>query len=440
MSRNTVLKHSVIALITFFVMGGTLFLIFQFSEDVLRNPQLYFEEIVAPLDAAIVVLAVMGVVISVLFAYVVYLLLASRTRSELTASGMTRDLALGREQFRRLYDDAPISYMMLAPDKTIQNPNKIMSHLLDTHPDSLSGKSFLAFVHSDDQKDVEQYAETALRGAAVNEKETRLVLASGSERWVLMSLFNIIIPGTRKQGSFVSMVDITEQKRLEEAKTEFVSLASHQLRTPLTALKWYSELLSGGDVGQLNEKQQQYMERVHASTQTMVELVDTLLNVSRLETGRLEADVSDTDVVKLAESVVEELAPTIEEKQLHVETTFADAFLNIKTDAKLIRIVIQNLMSNAVKYTPEGGTVRLGLLDEGGKQQIVVSDTGHGIPQAEQDRIFSKMFRASNVKKLDVKGTGLGLYLVRAITDLFGGSVSFTSEEGVGTTFTVTLP
>ena len=247
--------------------------------------------------------------------------------------------------------------------------------------------------------------------------------------------------------------DITKDKEIDHAKSEFVSLASHQLRTPLTTISWYAEMVLKGDVGEIIPKQKKYLEEIYRGNKRMIELVNTLLDVSRLELGTFKMEPKPTDVVALAESVVDEQQPKIERKKLIITKSFDKNVPTFSTDPKFLHMVFQNLLANAVEYTPEGGKIEFGIsLDKEKQILITVSDTGYGIPKNQQDKIFTKLFRADNVREKDTDGTGLGLYIVKSIIEQSGGKIWFESsartaegvqsggEENKGSTFFVTLP
>jgi len=234
--------------------------------------------------------------------------------------------------------------------------------------------------------------------------------------------------------------DITQRKEIDRAKTEFVSLASHQLRTPLSAIRWYSEMLLSKYVGELNDKQRQYVKEIYAGNLRMVELVNALLNVSRIDLGTFAVEPEPVNLVEICESVIMELTPQINEKQQTVERIFASAPQTYSADQKLIRIVFQNFLSNSVKYTQPGGHVVAEISTREGSVYIRVSDNGYGIPKAQHGKIFEKLFRADNVRQKDTEGTGLGMYIVKAIVESSGGSIWFESEENQGTTFHVLMP
>ncbi|MFZ2310129.1 MAG: ATP-binding protein, partial [Patescibacteria group bacterium] len=234
--------------------------------------------------------------------------------------------------------------------------------------------------------------------------------------------------------------DVTHEKMVDAAKTEFVSLASHQLRTPLSSINWYAEMLLAGDGGPLNDEQKNFVEEIYTGNQRMVDLVNSLLNVSRLELGTFAVDPEPTDIIATAQSVLNELKPGVISKELIVDFKHDQEIPIIQADPKLIRIIFQNLLSNAIKYTPTKGTVSLKVDKDTKNLLIEVADTGYGIPQKDQARIFEKLFRAENVREKDTEGTGLGLYIVKSIINHAGGKITFKSEENKGTTFSLEIP
>jgi PAS domain S-box-containing protein len=234
--------------------------------------------------------------------------------------------------------------------------------------------------------------------------------------------------------------DITHEKEVDRAKTEFVSLASHQLRTPLSSVNWYAEMLLAGDGGKLNDEQISFVKEIYAGNQRMVELVNSLLNVSRLELGTFAVEPEPTDVIKMAEDVIKEQQPGIAEKKHKIIFEHAEGVPIIQADPKLFRIVFQNLLSNAIKYTPESGLISLKISNNKKNLLVEISDNGYGIPKTDQPKIFEKLFRAENVREKDTEGTGLGLYIIKSIIDHAGGKITFKSEENKGTTFNLEIP
>jgi signal transduction histidine kinase len=237
--------------------------------------------------------------------------------------------------------------------------------------------------------------------------------------------------------------DITHEVEIDRAKTEFVSLASHQLKTPLTAISWLTEALLTGDKGPLNEEQRKYIENIHATDRSMMEMVNDLLNVSRIELGTLQLRPEEIDITQFAQSVVDEQKHSADIKYINIKYEYEPNLPPMRVDRNLIRMVFQNLLSNAIKYTPVGGNVSLTIARGTGMKDTVyvsVSDTGIGIPKEEQSKVFEKLHRAKNAQASVPDGTGLGLYVVKTIIERVKGAITFDSIEGKGTTFHVTLP
>ena len=386
------------------------------------------------------VLAVLGIVIAVLVAYLAFVLRLGDERARWIAERQTREHIITTAHLRQLYDQSPVPYLTLMPDGTVHNPNVAAMRLYGMTVEELQGRTLFEMHPEEDLERARSLFARFRSNVPFEREEIRVVRKDGAIRWVMLSVFVFRTLGERGRRGLVTLADITDQKNLDRAKTEFVSLASHQLRTPLSTVKWHTDLLLSDKYGPLNGKQREHMEQVHRGNQAMVDLVDLLLNVSRIEMGTLPTDIRDTDAIALVDDVLEELSPQITQKRTDVSKHYGDGFAALRSDPKLLRIVIQNLLSNAVKYTRESGEVDVTLARESGKHAIIVRDNGYGIPPEQQAMIFTKLFRADNVRKESVDGNGLGLYLTKSIVEMLGGSISFVSELDRGTTFTVLLP
>lgn len=381
-----------------------------------------------------------GNVIAVLAAFVIYLLLAARWRGKHYAERLTRDLAASRQEFQQLYEHSPVPYVLLSPDGMVTQLNHAARHFLGYTADELAKKDFFELlVVEDDAVAPEEVRERFVRSVAVTGEEARVLTKAGVKRWAVLSIFQIGNRGQHTHRGLATLFDITEQKEIDRAKTEFVSIASHQLKTPLSTSNWYLEMIRDEKTGALNEKQREYVEKIDLWNRRMIELVDMLLDVSRIEMGTLRIAVERVVPNELIASILDELKPHVEAKRLAVRYNAAAAE-PIATDHRLLRIALQNLVSNAVKYTPEGGSVHITVDYRGNAVAFAVADTGYGIPPEAQDKIFTKMFRAENARKADAKGTGLGLYLTKSFVEALGGTVTFTSKLGEGSIFTITLP
>ncbi|HSX33752.1 MAG TPA: ATP-binding protein [Candidatus Saccharimonadales bacterium] len=241
-------------------------------------------------------------------------------------------------------------------------------------------------------------------------------------------------------GAVETIRDITKEREIDRMKTEFISVASHQLRTPLSAIKWFSEMLLKGEAGKLDKQQQDFTRSIVDSAARMNELIGSLLNISRLESGRMVVEPEPTDLGELVNSVVRDLKGQIEGHKQKLSISIDKTISTVSLDPRLIGQVYLNLLSNAIKYTPHGGKISLSVARDGKRIVSVVSDTGYGIPKAEQHKVFQKFYRGTNVVKVETDGTGLGMYFARAIVESSGGSIEFVSQENKGTTFRFTLP
>lgn len=255
---------------------------------------------------------------------------------------------------------------------------------------------------------------------------------------------NSIAPIKKGQGEIVGFVvsfrDVTTEREIDRAKTEFVSIASHQLRTPLTTINWYCEMILSKDSGKLTNKQERYVNEVYKANKRMVILMNALLNVSRLEKGTFMIEPKSEDVTNVIRSAVNEFKTQIADKKIKFQAKYDSSIPHISVDANLLSMIVQNLLSNSIKYTTAGGRVNLSTNKKDGSIIISVADNGIGIPKNQHDRIFTKLFRSDNAKRVDPDGTGLGLYIVKTILENTGGKITFESAEGKGSKFMISLP
>ncbi len=250
-----------------------------------------------------------------------------------------------------------------------------------------------------------------------------------------------IAPILSKGDSLIGFVateeDITKEREVDQAKTEFVALASHQLKTPLSAINWSIEEMMADKKSKLTEKEKKTLEDIYKMSQQMGDLVVTLLDISKIQLGTFIIELKETDLSAVCEDVLKSLEGKIEEKKVEIDRQYPEHFM-MQTDPRLAKIIVQNLISNAIKYGNSGGKVSVGIERSDGQILIQVSNEGKAIPQEEQLSVFKRFFRAAETK--ETEGTGLGLYMTKEIVEKLGGKIWFKSGPGIGTTFYVSLP
>ncbi len=228
-------------------------------------------------------------------------------------------------------------------------------------------------------------------------------------------------------------------KEVDRQKDELLSMVSHQLATPISSVKWYVEMLLDGDLGKLSSEQQESLNTVQSVASGLSELVSMILDVSRVQLGKMKVEPQELDLAAFFEEILAIIEPKAIEKKVLLVKELPKEWPKAKLDKRLTRMTIENLLSNAVKYTPSNGTVKFKIKIDQGKLFCEVTDSGCGIPEKDQDKIFGKLFRASNVRN-SVDGNGFGLYVAKGSIESQGGSINFKSKEGVGTSFFVMLP
>lgn len=230
-------------------------------------------------------------------------------------------------------------------------------------------------------------------------------------------------------------------QKLDQLKSEIISVAAHQLRTPLSAIKWTLKMLLDEDVGKVSDEQRALLLKGYESNERMITLVNDMLSVDRLESGKIKYNFVPVQYESLVESLIQEILPLAAKKRIRIELRRPEELLpKVKLDPDKIHDVLQNLIDNAIKYSKTDSTVKVTI--EATKNDITtrVADTGIGIPKDQQDKIFTRFFRASNAIKNETEGSGLGLFIAQSIIRRHGGEMLFSSEEGVGSTFSFTLP
>ncbi len=356
----------------------------------------------------------------------------------------SKKLATDLEKFKLAVENVSDHIVITDPDGIIIYANKAVEKITGFRRDEIIGQKVGTQDNWGGKMDYEFYEKMwktikeekkTFSGELTNKKKN-------GEEYISWASISPVLDADGKLYFFVGVErDITKEKEVDRAKTEFLSLASHQLRTPLSFVNWYTEMLLAGDAGKLTKEQKDYLQEIYKGNQRMVDLVNTLLrNVTSIELGTFAVEPEKTDITEIAKTVLKELEHKIKQKKIKVSLSIDKAMPQVNVDPKLMLIVFQNFLSNAVKYNRDGGTLTLKIEKQEKEYLIQVSDTGMGIPENQKAKIFTKLFRANNVKETKIEGTGLGLYIARSIIEVTGGQVWFESEEGKGTTFNIKLP
>jgi signal transduction histidine kinase len=229
-------------------------------------------------------------------------------------------------------------------------------------------------------------------------------------------------------------------KALDEAKDEFISMASHQLRTPLTSIKGYLSMVLEGDVGEVPDQQKEMLNTAFTSAQRMVYLISDLLNVSRLQTGKFVIEPTESYLPDVVEEELTQLKEAIAAKNICLTYKKPKHFPKVIVDETKLRQVIMNFTDNALYYTPMGGKVQVALKETQRSIEFTVEDNGIGVPKGEQHKLFAKFYRAGNARKARPDGTGLGLFMAKKVIVASGGAIIFKTKEGKGSTFGFVFP
>ena len=304
--------------------------------------------------------------------------------------------------------------------------------------DEIVGKNFIDLFDSEELK---QFKELI-----IDAEKRKINLVIGREisigKRMDIEVSTVFLGEGPEEGSvLVVLHDVTRDKLVERMKTEFVSIAAHQLRTPLSAIKWTLRMVLDGDTGEVNEEQRELLEKTYVSNDRMISLINDLLNVSRIEEGRFLYKQELVNLEDLVSIIVDSSQELLKMKKMELTVDKPEKPLSqVSVDREKMELVIQNLLENAVKYTPEGGKINISISGDDKNIIFKIKDTGVGIPDDQHDRIFTKFFRGDNVIRMETEGSGLGLYTTRNIVDAHKGKIWFDSKEGEGTTFIFTIP
>ncbi|MBI3633285.1 MAG: PAS domain S-box protein [Candidatus Vogelbacteria bacterium] len=356
------------------------------------------------------------------------------------------ELSLGKAKDEALLESLGDGVIATDLNGRIILMNKAAQTMFGWHPEAMVGKSLFDTVPVEDEKGKlisreEQPMQRALTTTTTTTTTgpTYHYVRKDKTKFPVAIVASPVMLDNKVVGAVEVFRDISEEQRVDRAKTEFVSLASHQLRTPPTIIKWNTELLKNSK-NNLDKREMKMIDEINIANERMIRLVGSLLNVSRLELGTIDIKFQSMNITKIVDEIIFELTSDISVRNIEMKKNYSNNIPDLTGDSDLYSIIFQNLITNAVKYTPSRGRIEVTLSADGQNFLFNVRDNGYGIPKDQQKYVFTKLFRADNVKAIDTDGTGLGLYIAKSVLDLVGGSIRFESEEKKGTTFYVELP
>ncbi len=286
------------------------------------------------------------------------------------------------------------------------------------------------------------YTVNTIKNEDEEGKSTEELIIHHSDHDVTYKITTVDVHDDQKNrlGTMKIFYDFTREKMIDKIKSEFISIAAHQLRTPLSAIKWAIKMVLDGDVGKLNKEQEKILFKGYASNERIIKLVNDMLDVSRIEEGRFNYEFKKENFLEVLEIAVEHVRALIKSKKIKLRIKHPKKLPLVSIDKEKILIAIENLLENAAEYTLPGGEIDI-TIESGAKFiRFKIQDSGVGVPKQDQEKLFSKFFRASNVIRMQTDGSGLGLFIVKNVINKHNGKINFSSEEGRGTEFAFTIP
>lgn len=312
-----------------------------------------------------------------------------------------------------------------------ENNIAVISSLITNYSTNQEATAYLLLGH---KKSGYQYNRQDLRIINIISDEL-LIAIQNALRFEEIQSFNVTLQNRIHEATAKLKRSNEKLKEMDETKDEFISMASHQLRTPLTSVKGYLSMVLDGDAGKISDNQKQLLNQAFVSSQRMVYMIADLLNVSRLKTGKFVIDSAPTNLADTVESEIAQLTEVAKSRKLNLTYDKPKNFPTLMLDETKTRQVVMNFIDNAIYYTPAEGKIKVELHEDADSVYFTVTDNGLGVPKSEQAHLFSKFYRAKNAQKARPDGTGLGLFMAKKVITEQGGTILFESTEGKGSTF-----
>jgi len=356
----------------------------------------------------------------------------------------SKDLAAEKAKTEALFDSIGEAVIATNEQGEIMRINDATTELLGYTSADLLSKNYLSTVHAFDLDGaaipplMRPVMRSLIEGKPVTDK-LQYLKKDGSLVPVVATVSPIMLSG-KPIGTIQVFRDITREQEIDKAKTEFLSLASHQLRTPATAVKQYVGILREGFVGELSADQKRAVEQAYQSNERQLKIIEDLLRVAKVDSGKMSLHRTQTNLNQLLENVMTDQAASIAKRNQTIEFKHRNVTCGAMVDAHLIRTVFENLIDNASKYSPKGARIVIDIRKSSSQVSIAICDEGVGIPRSDMPMLFQKFKRLPNPLSLESNGTGLGLYWVKKVLDYHDGQITVRSKTGSGSTFTVILP
>ena len=352
---------------------------------------------------------------------------------------------LTKDELETVIESMGESAVIIDQHGLVIRANKLALNLLGYKEKELMGQRFMskAKILNVDKKSIDKINRPMVRAILSGRPAYDYVYYETRDKKTIPLFVSAapIINNAKPIGLILVFRDISMEEAVDKMKSEFIALASHQLRTPLSSIKTYSHMLLDGYMGEIDEQKKPALETIVAATNRMNELIGTLLHITRLESGTIVIEKKPVDMIQIIQEILDEMEIFTKYKSIKLKLVVkCKESTKIRSDGPLIQEVMSNLVSNAIKYSKQDGIVTITVTALKDKVTVTIKDNGLGIPAEAKKQIFSKFFRATNVTRIETNGTGLGLYLVKGLVDELGGHISFTSQEDKGSTFRFSLP
>jgi len=348
-----------------------------------------------------------------------------------------------RHETNAILDAAGEGMLLIAPDRRIVATNRRFEELFAIAAGELLGRPFDAFAAHTERVFASADEVQQLVAGTLRDTEHRL-MGTVRQRWpepreLELASTPVVGADSEHLGRLYTFRDVTHEREVDRMKSEFVSMVSHEMRTPLTSITGYVDLLLDGEAGALDEIQNEFLGVVKHNAGRLVSLIEGLLDVSRIDAGKLSLEFAPVDLGAAVRQTATMLRPQLDGKRQRLTVDVPDDLTPVNADADRLAQIVTNLLSNAHKYTPAGGEIAIAAHVENDLVRVTVRDTGVGLSEEDLTRLFTRFFRARN-PHATAGGTGLGLVITRSLVELHGGTMTVESAPGVGSTFGFTLP